>query len=120
VHDAQVRAARRILAALLAAGAGALPRDGKAAERRVQLRREPARMTAGAVSAAAGSAPRTGSDAHVAFTGVHKLFGPVAAVRDLNLEIARGEFLVLVGPSGCGKTTTLRMLAGLERPTYGT
>jgi multiple sugar transport system ATP-binding protein len=60
------------------------------------------------------------ADTHVGFSGVHKLFGTVAAVRDLNLEIARGEFLVLVGPSGCGKTTTLRMLAGLERPTYGT
>jgi multiple sugar transport system ATP-binding protein len=56
---------------------------------------------------------------HVRFSGIYKLFGPVAAVRDLNLEIRQGEFLVLVGPSGCGKTTTLRMLAGLERPTYG-
>jgi multiple sugar transport system ATP-binding protein len=77
-------------------------------------------VTANAVSVAAGAPPRAGGDAHVAFTGVHKRFGPVAAVRDLNLEIGRGEFLVLVGPSGCGKTTTLRMLAGLERPTYGT
>jgi multiple sugar transport system ATP-binding protein len=41
------------------------------------------------------------------------------AVRDLNLEIADGEFLVLVGPSGCGKSTTLRMIAGLEDPTGG-
>ena len=55
---------------------------------------------------------------HVAFSGIYKLRS-VAAVRNLNLEIRRGEFLVLVGPSGCGKTTTLRMLAGLERPTYG-
>ena len=36
------------------------------------------------------------------------------SVSDLNIEIADGEFLVLVGPSGCGKSTTLRMLAGLE------
>lgn len=43
-----------------------------------------------------------------------------AAVRDLNLDIADGEFLVLVGPSGCGKSTTLRMLAGLEQVTEGT
>jgi multiple sugar transport system ATP-binding protein len=57
---------------------------------------------------------------HVGFKGVYKLFDSFVAVRDLNLEIAQGEFLVLVGPSGCGKTTTLRMLAGLERPTYGT
>ena len=43
----------------------------------------------------------------------------VHAVRDLNLEIADGEFIVLVGPSGCGKSTTLRMIAGLEEPTAG-
>jgi multiple sugar transport system ATP-binding protein len=60
-----------------------------------------------------------GPEVHVGFRGVYKLFDSVVAVRDLNLEIAQGEFLVLVGPSGCGKTTTLRMLAGLERPTYG-
>ena len=42
------------------------------------------------------------------------------AVRDLDLEIADGEFLVLVGPSGCGKTTALRMIAGLEDITTGT
>src|SRR5687767_14843112 len=42
------------------------------------------------------------------------------AVRDLDLEIADGEFMVLVGPSGCGKSTSLRMLAGLEEVTSGT
>ncbi|MFI7483965.1 ABC transporter ATP-binding protein, partial [Kocuria sp. M1R5S2] len=41
------------------------------------------------------------------------------SVTDLSLEIADGEFLVLVGPSGCGKSTTLRMLAGLEEVTEG-
>jgi multiple sugar transport system ATP-binding protein len=41
------------------------------------------------------------------------------AVRDLNLEVGNGEFVVLVGPSGCGKSTTLRMLAGLEEVTSG-
>jgi multiple sugar transport system ATP-binding protein len=41
------------------------------------------------------------------------------AVRDLDLEIADGEYAVLVGPSGCGKTTILRIIAGLEQPTHG-
>ena len=43
----------------------------------------------------------------------------VVAIHDLDLHVADGELLVLVGPSGCGKTTTLRMIAGLERPTRG-
>jgi multiple sugar transport system ATP-binding protein len=45
--------------------------------------------------------------------------GGVQAVRDVSLEIANGEFMVLVGPSGCGKTTILRMIAGLEEVTAG-
>ncbi|HUY23401.1 MAG TPA: ABC transporter ATP-binding protein [Acidimicrobiales bacterium] len=56
----------------------------------------------------------------VAFTGVTKRFGDVEAVRDLTLEVADREFLVLLGPSGCGKSTALRMVAGLEEPTAGT
>jgi multiple sugar transport system ATP-binding protein len=58
--------------------------------------------------------------AEIRFDRVHKLFGDVVAVDDVTLDIYEGEFLVLVGPSGCGKTTSLRMLAGFERPTYGT
>ena len=58
--------------------------------------------------------------AKITLNGVYKLFGEVRAVDDFSLEVADGEFLVLVGPSGCGKTTTLRMIAGFERPTYGT
>jgi multiple sugar transport system ATP-binding protein len=57
--------------------------------------------------------------AEVRYEGVYKLFGDDAVVENLNLHVADGEFLVLVGPSGCGKTTSLRMLAGFERPTYG-
>jgi multiple sugar transport system ATP-binding protein len=53
------------------------------------------------------------------FERVWKLFEGNPVVSDLNLEIREGEFLVLVGPSGCGKTTSLRMLAGLERPSHG-
>jgi ABC-type sugar transport system ATPase subunit len=58
--------------------------------------------------------------ATVSFQHVDKRYsGGCHAVRDLNLEIADGELVVLVGPSGCGKTTTLRLLAGLEEPTSG-
>jgi multiple sugar transport system ATP-binding protein len=55
----------------------------------------------------------------IRFEHVWKLFEGNAVVSDLNLNIREGEFLVLVGPSGCGKTTSLRMLAGLERPSHG-
>jgi ABC-type Fe3+/spermidine/putrescine transport system ATPase subunit len=48
-----------------------------------------------------------------------KRFGDTTAVSDLSLEVREGEFLSLLGPSGCGKTTTLRMIAGFERPTSG-
>src|SRR5215216_529689 len=59
--------------------------------------------------------------AEVAFQEVDKIYlNGVQAVYDLSLEIADGEFLVLVGPSGCGKTTALRMVAGLEEISDGT
>ncbi|MDD4903088.1 MAG: ABC transporter ATP-binding protein [Candidatus Bipolaricaulis sp.] len=48
-----------------------------------------------------------------------KAFGDVVAVDDIELAIARGEIVCLLGPSGCGKTTTLRMVAGFDRPTKG-
>ena len=57
--------------------------------------------------------------ADVALQGVTKRFGPLAAVRDLELAIGDGEFVVLLGPTGAGKTTTLRLIAGLERPDEG-
>ncbi|HEX3398853.1 MAG TPA: ABC transporter ATP-binding protein [Acetobacteraceae bacterium] len=50
---------------------------------------------------------------------LRKNFGAELAVRDLNLAVAQGEFVTLLGPSGCGKTTTLRCIAGLERPDGG-
>ena len=50
---------------------------------------------------------------------VSKRFGDLTAVDDLDLELAAGEFFTLLGPSGCGKTTTLRMIAGFERPSAG-
>jgi ABC-type sugar transport system ATPase subunit len=55
----------------------------------------------------------------VLFDHVWKSYANVEVVRDLNLAVEEGEFLVLVGPSGCGKSTTLRMLAGLEEVTRG-
>ena len=57
--------------------------------------------------------------AGVRFVDVDKRFGAVEAVRELSLDVADGEFMVLVGPSGSGKTTALRMLAGLESVTEG-
>jgi multiple sugar transport system ATP-binding protein len=50
---------------------------------------------------------------------INKFFGKLHVVCDLSLEVAPGEFLVLLGPSGCGKTTALRMIAGLEETTTG-
>ena len=50
---------------------------------------------------------------------VSKKFGELAVVKDVNLEVADQEFLVLLGPSGCGKTTTMRMIAGLESASSG-
>ena len=56
----------------------------------------------------------------VRFTGVSKSYdGEQLVVRDLDLDIRRGEFLTLLGPSGSGKTTTLMMLSGFETPTTG-
>jgi spermidine/putrescine transport system ATP-binding protein len=50
---------------------------------------------------------------------VTKRFGDLVAVDEVSLDLARGEFFTLLGPSGCGKTTTLRMVAGFERPSEG-
>ena len=55
----------------------------------------------------------------VSLENIRKSFGAVEVVKGLDLDIADGEFLVLLGPSGCGKTTALRMVAGLESATSG-
>lgn len=57
--------------------------------------------------------------ARIQLKGIQKRWGSVWGVRDINIDIANEEFLVLLGPSGCGKTTTMRMIAGLEDPTDG-
>jgi multiple sugar transport system ATP-binding protein len=57
--------------------------------------------------------------AEVNLSGVTKRFGDLTALDDLSLEIADGELMVLLGPTGAGKTTTLRLIAGLERPDAG-
>lgn len=57
--------------------------------------------------------------AEVTLQAVTKTFGDTVAVKDLDLTIGSGEFVVLLGPTGAGKTTTLRLIAGLERPDAG-
>ena len=58
--------------------------------------------------------------ANVKVSALHKHFGPVHAVKGIDLDIPDGEFTVLVGPSGCGKSTLLRTIAGLEEIDEGT
>ncbi|HMS62475.1 MAG TPA: ATP-binding cassette domain-containing protein, partial [Solirubrobacteraceae bacterium] len=51
--------------------------------------------------------------------GLCKRFGEVTAVDGIDLHVPSGEFFTMLGPSGCGKTTTLRLIAGFERPDAG-
>jgi multiple sugar transport system ATP-binding protein len=57
--------------------------------------------------------------ARIQLKNIAKSWGAAVGVKRMSLDIADGEFLVLLGPSGCGKTTTMRMVAGLEDPTEG-
>ena len=63
--------------------------------------------------------PEPGREPLVVFEGVTRRFGDTVAVERMDLAIGEGEFVAIMGSSGCGKTTTLRMLAGLERPSEG-
>lgn len=56
----------------------------------------------------------------IVLSGIEKYYGDNHVLKDVNLTIEDGEFMTLLGPSGCGKTTTLRVVAGLERPQGGT
>ena len=80
------------------------------------------------VAAAAKLKPDDGgktpaADAAIEISGLSLRFdtadGPVQALSDINLKVARGEFVSFIGPSGCGKTTLLRAVADLENPTSG-
>jgi multiple sugar transport system ATP-binding protein len=57
--------------------------------------------------------------ADLALQGLHKLFGSVRVLHEIDLHLPDGEFLVLVGPSGCGKSTLMNLIAGLEEPSGG-
>jgi len=73
--------------------------------------------TQAAVRADAPAAARVETD--VGLAGIRKTYGDVVAVEHLDLEVERGEFFTMLGPSGSGKTTTLRLIAGFERPDSG-
>ena len=62
---------------------------------------------------------KRGAAVSLTVRGVSKRFGSFTALNDISLDIAGGEFLTLLGPSGSGKTTTLRLIAGFERPDDG-
>ena len=62
----------------------------------------------------------TGKHSRLSLSGLSCVYGKVAAVDKLSMDISPSEFISLLGPSGCGKTTTLRMIAGFVRPTGGT
>ena len=57
--------------------------------------------------------------ANVALRNIKKSFGSTAVIHGIDVDVADGEFIVIVGPSGCGKSTLLRMIAGLETVTSG-
>ena len=91
-------------------------------------RQEAAPASGGAAPASTGSASMgsastvrsAGGVPAVRLTGVRRVYGQLAAVAGVDLEVAEGEFFTMLGPSGSGKTTLLRLIAGFERPDAGT
>ena len=89
-------------------------------------RQEAAPASQGAVSAGTGAAstgtasgrPDSGVPA-VRLTGVRRMYGQLAAVAGVDLDVAEGEFFTMLGPSGSGKTTLLRLIAGFGTPEKG-
>src|SRR5438876_10824980 len=75
--------------------------------------------TGAASTGSASGRPASGVPA-VRLTGVRRVYGQLAAVAGVDLEVAEGEFFTMLGPSGSGKTTLLRLIAGFERPDAGT
>ena len=73
----------------------------------------------GQTSDEASIAQQTSTAKRLVIENLNKSFGSTRVVKDLNLDVEPGEFLVLLGPSGCGKTTALRMVAGLEEVESG-
>ena len=63
--------------------------------------------------------PHAGVGAEIYIEQLHKFYGAVKVLEDLDLHIQPGEFLAIVGRSGCGKSTLLRLIANLEQPSYG-
>ena len=76
--------------------------------------------TGAASTGTARGTPQASGVPAVRLTGVRRMYGQLAAVDGVDLEIAEGEFFTMLGPSGSGKTTLLRMIAGFERPDAGT
>jgi NitT/TauT family transport system ATP-binding protein len=64
--------------------------------------------------------PHAAASSAIRIHDLRKTFGPLTAIDDVSVEIAHGEFFMIVGPSGCGKTTLLRILAGLDSVSSGT
>ena len=79
-------------------------------------------MSSGTVPTSSGLEYDAGEDRETVLEldGLRKAYDGTGVIRDLSLSVRDGELLTLLGPSGCGKTTTLRLIAGLERPDDGT